>query len=116
MKFVRVSIKYGKLRPVHGAASKSSSVMMLTGMVWPSSASAACFVRGAAAIRARKFPPKTDFAGLCGESCGEKKRDLQLYFRNSLKYLARPGGFEPPAKSLEGSGSIHLSYERVLSL
>ena len=30
--------------------------------------------------------------------------------------MARPGGFEPPAKSLEGSCSIHLSYERVLSL
>lgn len=27
--------------------------------------------------------------------------------------LARPGGFEPPAKSLEGSCSIHLSYGRV---
>ena len=73
-------------------------------------------VCGAAAIRAGKFPPKTDFSGLCGEWCGEKKRDLQLYFRKSLKYLARPGGFEPPAKSLEGSCSIHLSYERVLSL
>lgn len=33
-----------------------------------------------------------------------------------LRYLARPGGFEPPAKSLEGSCSIHLSYERVLPL
>lgn len=33
-----------------------------------------------------------------------------------LKSVARPGGFEPPAKSLEGSCSIHLSYERVLSL
>lgn len=30
--------------------------------------------------------------------------------------VARPGGFEPPTKSLEGSCSIHLSYERVLSL
>lgn len=27
--------------------------------------------------------------------------------------LVRPGGFEPPAKSLEGSCSIHLSYGRV---
>lgn len=33
-----------------------------------------------------------------------------------LKSVARPGGFEPPAKSLEGSCSIHLSYERVLFL
>lgn len=73
-------------------------------------------VCGAAAIRAGKFPQKTDFADACGEWCGEKKRGLQLCFRKSLKYLARPGGFEPPAKSLEGSCSIHLSYERVLSL
>ncbi len=30
--------------------------------------------------------------------------------------LARPGGFEPPAKSLEGSCSVHLSYGRVVKL
>lgn len=30
-----------------------------------------------------------------------------------LKFVVRPGGFEPPAKSLEGSCSVHLSYGRV---
>ena len=28
--------------------------------------------------------------------------------------MARPGGVEPPAKSLEGSCSVHLSYGRML--
>lgn len=27
--------------------------------------------------------------------------------------MVRPEGFEPPTKSLEGSCSVHLSYERV---
>ena len=63
-------------------------------------------VCGAAAIRAGKFPQKTDFAGLCGESCGDRKRDLQSYFRKSLKYLARPARFE---RTAFGSGG-HRSY------
>ena len=52
---------------------------------------------------------------MCPSPCAQKKRLLPSVSK-SLKYLARPGGFEPPAKSLEGSCSIHLSYERVLSL
>lgn len=44
------------------------------------------------------------------------KKGSQHYHCKPLKFVARPGGFEPPAKSLEGSCSIHLSYERVLSL
>lgn len=46
-----------------------------------------------------------------------RKRKRRWKSRDRLTFLvARPGGFEPPAKSLEGSCSIHLSYERVLSL
>jgi hypothetical protein len=32
----------------------------------------------------------------------------------SKDHVARLGGFEPPAKSLEGSCSIRLSYRRVI--
>ena len=48
---------------------------------------------------------------------GEKEKTVTRESCDRLTFLmARPGGFEPPAKSLEGSCSIHLSYERVLSL
>ena len=50
---------------------------------------------------------------MCPSPCAQKKRLLPSVSK-SLKYLARPGGFEPPAKSLEGSCSIHLSYERTV--
>lgn len=40
-----------------------------------------------------------------------KKATVPKYRR--LKFMVRPGGFEPPAKSLEGSCSVHLSYGRV---
>lgn len=47
----------------------------------------------------------------------QREKDGHRKSRDRLTFLvARPGGFEPPAKSLEGSCSIHLSYERVLSL
>ncbi len=34
------------------------------------------------------------------------------FYRKPLKFMARPGGFEPSAKSLEGSCSVQLSYGR----
>ena len=46
----------------------------------------------------------------------QSKKDTYPAEDKCLKSVARPGGFEPPTKSLEGSCSIHLSYERVLSL
>ncbi len=58
--------------------------------------------------------------GTDGRHTGNKEKEKTVT-RNTGDRLffvsvARPGGFEPPAKSLEGSCSIHLSYERVLSL
>lgn len=47
------------------------------------------------------------------ERCTQNKKASRAYLHNWLILLARPGGFEPPAKSLEGSCSIHLSYGRV---
>lgn len=37
-------------------------------------------------IEEKVFSLKPTFSGLCGEWRGEKKRDLQSYFRKSLKY------------------------------
>ena len=110
---MRVAFPLIIFRKKYTACGRSSAVPQMENFQHTEQPRSVC---GAAAIRAGKFSPKTDFADACGEWCGDEKRDLQLYFRKSLKYLARPGGFEPPAKSLEGSCSIHLSYERVLSL
>ena len=50
------------------------------------------------------------------KKCRKKKTVTREPCDRLTFLVARPGGFEPPAKSLEGSCSIHLSYERVLSL
>ena len=47
------------------------------------------------------------------ERCTQNKKASRAYLHNWLILLARPGGFEPPAKSLEGSCSFQLSYGRV---
>ena len=47
------------------------------------------------------------------ERCTKNEKASRAYLHNWLILLARPGGFEPPAKSLEGSCSFQLSYGRV---
>lgn len=71
--------------------------------------------KDAAAILAVHASPADRETG--GQKAVQREKDGHRKSRDRLTFLvARPGGFEPPAKSLEGSCSIHLSYERVLSL
>ena len=42
-----------------------------------------------------------------------KSRPRRSAYSNSLILLVRPGGLEPPTKSLGNSCSFHLSYGRT---